>query len=69
LLGEEDWTSLGNGWQPLIFSMMWEESKGKKSYWSGYLEDLPEGFDTLMFWSDEELDALQGSTIRGAYII
>ncbi|PVG02510.1 SET domain-containing protein [Serendipita vermifera] len=64
-LGERDWLALGTGWQPLIVAMMWEESKGIDSRWSGYLADLPEEFDTLMFWSEEELDMLQGSTVRG----
>lgn len=45
--------------------MMWEESKLDDSLWSGYLHDLPVTFDTLMFWEEQELEALQASTIRG----
>lgn len=44
--------------------MMWEESRGEDSPWSGYLRDMPTAFDTLMFWSENELEALQASTIR-----
>jgi SET domain-containing protein 6 len=67
-LGETDWKALGSGWQPLIVSMMWEESKPDDSLWSGYLRDLPVTFDTLMFWEDRELEALQASTIRGMHL-
>lgn len=63
-LGEADWAALGSGWQPLIVSMMWEESRGNNSLWDGYLRDLPNQFDTLMFWSEEELIELQASTIK-----
>ncbi|KAG8859828.1 hypothetical protein FRB91_006486 [Serendipita sp. 411] len=44
--------------------MMWEESRGSSSPWSGYLQDMPTSFDTLMFWTQQELEELQGSTIR-----
>ncbi|KAG8773207.1 hypothetical protein FRC16_005452, partial [Serendipita sp. 398] len=43
---------------------MWEESRGSNSPWSGYLQDMPTSFDTLMFWTQQELEELQGSTIR-----
>ncbi|KAI8450555.1 hypothetical protein BY996DRAFT_4587287 [Phakopsora pachyrhizi] len=31
--------------------------------WGPYFDLMPEEFDTLMFWSEEELDELKGSTI------
>jgi SET domain-containing protein 6 len=68
-LGENDWVALGSAWEPLIVAMMWEESRGVGSPWHGYLKDLPNQFDTLMFWSEEELALLQASTIKGQYII
>lgn len=49
--------------------MMWEESQGVNSTWNGYLADLPNQFDTLMFWSEDELAELQASTIKGESII
>lgn len=64
LLGKEDWTLLGKGWTGLILCMMYEEARGEASPWCGYLRDLPTNFDTLIYWSEEELDMLQSSTIR-----
>jgi hypothetical protein len=49
--------------------MMWEESRGVESPWNGYLKDLPNQFDTLMFWNDEELALLQASAIKGQSMI
>ncbi|CCA68310.1 related to SET7-Regulatory protein [Serendipita indica DSM 11827] len=63
ILGDEDWSTL-KGWEGLILSMMYEDSRVKDSPWSGYLQDLPTKFDTLMFWTDEELEQLQASTVR-----
>ncbi|KAG9051389.1 hypothetical protein FS837_008486 [Tulasnella sp. UAMH 9824] len=63
LLGEEDWKSLGSGWASLILCMMWEEAKGPRGKWGGYFASMPTTFTTLMFWSDEELAQLKGSTI------
>ncbi|KAG8902145.1 hypothetical protein FRC00_001239 [Tulasnella sp. 408] len=72
LLGEEDWESLGSGWASLILCMMWEEAKGPQGKWGGYFglfdlpfakPSMPATFTTLMFWSDEELAQLKGSTI------
>ncbi|OBZ70756.1 N-lysine methyltransferase setd6 [Grifola frondosa] len=65
LLGEKCWTQfgLGNGWVGLILCMMWEESRGSTSPWYGYLACLPTTFDTPMFWSEEELQELQGTAV------
>jgi SET domain-containing protein 6 len=67
LVGKEDWALLGEGWTGLILCMMYEEVRGEASPWCGYLRDLPTDFDTLIYWSDEELDMLQASTIRGKF--
>ncbi|KAG8935449.1 hypothetical protein FRC01_000056 [Tulasnella sp. 417] len=63
LLGEEDWNSLGSGWASLILCMMWEEAKGSEGKWGDYFASMPTTFTTLMFWTDEELAQLKGSTI------
>lgn len=36
-LSEAEWRSLGNGWSPLILTMMWELSRGEASPWHYYL--------------------------------
>jgi SET domain-containing protein 6 len=63
LLKPEEWSSLKN-WTPLILVMMWE-SKQPDSRWREYLDIMPTTFDSLMFWSPENLAELQGSTIVG----
>ncbi|KZT58927.1 SET domain-containing protein [Calocera cornea HHB12733] len=63
LLGDEDWKSLGDGWAGLILCMMWEEARGDESKWAGYLRSMPTEFDSLMFWSEEELGWLKGSLV------
>ncbi|KAI0368296.1 SET domain-containing protein [Pilatotrama ljubarskyi] len=54
---------LHEGWAGLILCMMWEESRGAESKWSGYLATLPNKFDTPMFWSDDDLKELQGTAV------
>jgi N-lysine methyltransferase SETD6 len=69
LLSKEDWTSLGKGWTGLILCMMYEEARGAASPWCTYLRDLPTDFDTLIYWSEEELGMLQASTIRSKFTV
>ncbi|KAI0694983.1 SET domain-containing protein [Cerioporus squamosus] len=54
---------LHEGWVGLILCMMWEESRGAESKWSGYLSVLPEKFDTPMFWQEDDLKELQGTAV------
>ncbi|KAI0335074.1 SET domain-containing protein [Cubamyces sp. BRFM 1775] len=54
---------LHEGWAGLILCMMWEESKGPESKWSGYLDVLPNKFDTPMFWGEEDVQELQGTAV------
>lgn len=44
--------------------MMWE-SKQPDSLWRQYFDIMPASFDSLMFWTDEDLAELTGSTIVG----
>ena len=44
--------------------MMYEEAHGEASPWCGYLRDLPTDFDTLIYWSEEELAMLEACSIR-----
>ncbi|KAK5004156.1 Ribosomal lysine N-methyltransferase 4, partial [Cryomyces antarcticus] len=48
-------------WVSLILVMMYEYLKGPESRWWPYFDVLPSKFDTLMFWSSDELDELQAS--------
>ncbi|KAI9847814.1 MAG: hypothetical protein M1837_001707 [Sclerophora amabilis] len=50
-------------WLALILVMVYEYLKGEKSNWKPYFDILPEQFDTLMYWSAEELDLLQASAV------
>lgn len=43
--------------------MVYEYLQGENSPWKPYLDVLPQEFDTLMFWSEQELHELQASAI------
>ncbi|GAA5853775.1 hypothetical protein JCM8547_007444 [Rhodosporidiobolus lusitaniae] len=62
LLPAEEWSELG-GWTPLILSMMYETLR--TSTWTPYFSLLPRpgSFNSLMFWSDDELAELKGSMV------
>ncbi|KAI7970057.1 hypothetical protein EIK77_001447 [Talaromyces pinophilus] len=50
-------------WLSLVVVMIYEYSLGEQSKWKQYFQVLPSTFDTLMFWSDEELSELQASAV------
>lgn len=54
---------LDHPWLSLILVMVHEYLKGAESSWYPYFNLLPETFDSLMFWSDEELQLLKGSAV------
>ncbi|KAG9220435.1 hypothetical protein CCMSSC00406_0003891 [Pleurotus cornucopiae] len=56
-----DGFGLDKGWAGLILCMMWEEANHGR--WAAYLASLPSQFDTPMFWSDEELAELKGTSV------
>ncbi|KAF2159865.1 hypothetical protein M409DRAFT_70755 [Zasmidium cellare ATCC 36951] len=50
-------------WLSLIATIVLEYLKGTPSPWKPYFDILPENFDTLMFWTDDELKSLEGSAV------
>lgn len=50
-------------WLPLILTITYEMLRGSSSPWAPYLKLLPSEFQTLMFWSEEELGELKGSEV------
>ncbi|GAA5919833.1 hypothetical protein JCM1841_004005 [Sporobolomyces salmonicolor] len=64
LLPAESWSAL-SGWTPLILSLMYEYLR--TATWTPYLSLLPPpgSFNSLMFWSDDELADLKGSMVLG----
>ena len=50
-------------WLSLILAMIYEFNRGSASPWSAYFQVLPSHFDTLMFWTQEELNELQASAV------
>lgn len=50
-------------WLSLMVTMIYEFLQGGASPWAPYFRVLPTHFDTLMFWTDDELRELQGSVI------
>ena len=43
--------------------MLYEYLNGDASNWAAYFSVLPSEFDTLMYWTEEELAELQGSAV------
>lgn len=54
---------LPEAWMCLVLIMTYEYLRGAASPWKPYLDLLPTSFDTLMFWSEEELAELRGSAV------
>ena len=50
-------------WLPLITAMIYEHQQGASSAWKPYFDILPNTFNTLMFWKDEDLEHLEGSAV------
>ncbi|KJE88897.1 hypothetical protein CAOG_000472 [Capsaspora owczarzaki ATCC 30864] len=46
---------------PLVVAMMYEITN-KDSFWRPYLDLLPETLDTPMFWNDDDLELLEGTS-------
>lgn len=65
------------GWKILIESkilsdyetlgavLLYEYSKGEKSIWKPYIDSLPEVLHMTYFWTDEELEWINGSELKG----
>ena len=52
-----------DAWNSLVLVMIYEDGLATKSKWWPYLNILPREFDTLIYWSPEELAELQGSAV------
>ncbi|KAK8169952.1 SET domain-containing protein RMS1 [Phyllosticta citrichinensis] len=50
-------------WSSLIVTMIYEYLRGSDGAWKPYFDVLPVSFNTLMFWSQEELANLQASAV------
>jgi len=50
-------------WLSLILVMLYEYYNGSASNWAPYFAVLPTEFNTLMFWSEDELAELQASAV------
>ncbi|KIJ49632.1 hypothetical protein M422DRAFT_225528 [Sphaerobolus stellatus SS14] len=63
--GEKEWKKLKlhKGWVGLILCLLWENSLGEGSQWEPYLKSLPDKFEAPMFWSENELQELEGTAI------
>jgi len=50
-------------WLKLVIALMYEHLCGESTPWKPYIDVLPETFNTLMFWTDEQVKELQASAI------
>ncbi|CAG8547244.1 2131_t:CDS:2 [Funneliformis caledonium] len=64
LIPSDEFEKLGkiNSWFPLILCMMYESQK-EDSLWKPYFDILPREFDTPMFWNEEQLAELEGTSV------
>lgn len=60
---EDETNGPPDNWISLILVMIYEYLQGDQSRWKQYFDVLPTEFNTLMWWSDKELDSLQASSI------
>lgn len=51
-------------WLALVLTLMYEYFLDDASPWKPYIDVLPSDFQTLMFWTDDELEELQASAVR-----
>ncbi|KAL1304478.1 hypothetical protein AAFC00_003469 [Neodothiora populina] len=63
-VGKSILADLDDQWTPLILVMIFEFLSGDDSQWKPYFDILPTHFNSLMFWSDDELGQLQASAVR-----
>lgn len=54
---------LDDPWLSLILAMIFEYRRGDESKWKPYFGVLPEDFDTLMYWTEPQLQFLEGSAV------
>lgn len=62
-LPEDLRNKLDDPWLSLILAMIREQSLGKSSAFAPYFDVLPDTFDTLMYWTKNELEYLKGSSV------
>lgn len=68
---EDAMTELPKPWLDLILVLLYEyfhredHASSRSTRWKAYWDVLPEDFNTLMFWSENEMSALQASASRG----
>ena len=53
-------------WSSLVLVMLYEsvQPHSRESPWLPYFKVLPDEFDTLMYWTPDELEELQASAVR-----
>ncbi|PLW18295.1 hypothetical protein PCANC_16397 [Puccinia coronata f. sp. avenae] len=68
LLSDDERARISRNWLPLLLVLLWERVRAIRApndplSWAPYFHSLPTHFDTLMFWTAEELAELKGSAI------
>jgi SET domain-containing protein 6 len=54
---------ISDPWLSLIVAMVYEHLRGSETPFKPYFDVLPETFDSLMYWSDTDLEQLEGSAV------
>ena len=52
-------------WLGLAAALLYEDGQGKSSQWHSYMCILPHDFNTLIYWTEEEIQELQASAVTG----
>lgn len=56
-------SELQDPWLSLILTMLYEHQQAQESKWAPYFDVLPTDFNSLMYWSEDELKDLKGSAV------
>jgi SET domain-containing protein 6 len=60
---EDEDTEPLDSWGSLILVMLYESLQGEASRWKPYFDVLPQNFETPLFWSESELQELDGTCL------
>ncbi len=64
--GSARWAAVEEKWASLILGMMWQDYHKRQAgdhKWSAYFDVMDKEFTTPMFWSEAELQHLQGTSV------
>jgi hypothetical protein len=62
---EEGWHGIDRDEEVLAIGILWEKSLGSSSKWYSWINSLPKSHSNILFFTETELNALEGTSISG----